>query len=81
MPRPPPFDILKWSFLLLASLLAVQIMETLLGVLACIYMVVAGRSVIGACVEAGIVSQIREIFSESLTAVLALLLAARNRPP
>jgi hypothetical protein len=43
--------------------------------------VVAGRSMIGACVEAGIITQIREVFSEALTAVLALLLASRNRPP
>lgn len=77
----PPFDILRWSFLLLAVLLAVQIIETMLGVLVCGYMVVAGRSMIGACVEAGVVTQIREVFSEALTAVMALLLASRTRPP
>lgn len=78
--RPPPFDVLRWSFLLLAALVLVQLAETLIAVAACTYMVVVGRSTIGACVDAGIIQQIREIFTETLTAVLALLLAGRKPP-
>lgn len=78
--RRPPFDILRWAFVLLAGMVTVQLSETLLAVGACIYMAVSGRSALGACAEAGIVTQIREVFTETLTAVLALLLAGR-RPP
>jgi len=80
MPRRPPFDVLRWAFFLLAGMVAVQLSETVLAVAACIYMAVSGLSKIGACAEVGIVTQIREVFTETLTAVLALLLAAR-RPP
>ncbi len=78
--RRPPFDILRWAFVLLATMVLIQLTETLAAVGACIYLVVAGRSQVGACVETGIVTQIREIFAETLTAVLALLLAGRKPP-
>ena len=77
---PPPFDILRWAFLLLAVMVIVQLVETLAAVGACIFLAVSGRSMIGACVDVGIITQIREIFAETLTAVLALLLAGRKPP-
>jgi hypothetical protein len=70
-------------FLLLAAVMIIMMGETLLAVVGCGYMVLAGRAEPGVCIQAGIVGQAREVLSEALTAVLALLLAARNgrRPP
>lgn len=72
---------LRACFYLLAIIMLVMMSETLIAVLGCVYLVVSGRSPVGSCVEAGVTTQVREAFSEALTAVLALLLAARDRPP
>jgi hypothetical protein len=72
---------LRAAFLLLAIILLVMVGETLLALIGCTYMVLSGRSEPGTCMDIGIVAQVREVLSEALTAVLALLLAARDRPP
>lgn len=77
----PPFNMLRACFYLLAIIMLVMMGETLLAVLGCLYLVLSSRTPVGACIEAGVATQVREAFSEALTAVLALLLAARNTPP
>lgn len=77
----PPFDMLRAAFLLLAIILLIMVGETLIAVAACTYMTMSGRQQAGTCIDIGIVAQVREVLSETLTAVLALLLAARDRPP
>ena len=77
----PPFDIMRAAFLLLAIILLVMVGETLIAILACTYMVLAGRSQPGTCIDVGIVAQVREVMAEALTAVLALLLASQSKPP
>ena len=76
--RPPPFNLMRWAFVLLASILIVQLLESLLVIGGCTYMVLVGRSPVGTCMSAGIIAQVREVLAEALTAILALLLAARD---
>jgi hypothetical protein len=76
--RPPPFNLMRWAFVLLASILIVELLETVVAIGACAYMVLVGRSDVGACMTAGIIAQVREVLAEALTAILALLLAARD---
>jgi hypothetical protein len=72
---------LRACFWLLAAVILSMLVLTEATVFGCLYMVLSGRSEIGACAKAGITDQIREIMSEVLTAVLALLLATRGPPP
>lgn len=58
-----------------------MVAETVFGVAACGWMVMSGRAPIGACNAAGLIGAMREVLSEALTAVLALLLAARGPGP
>jgi hypothetical protein len=80
-PPPPPFDTLKWCFALLAVVIVVMLAASTLGVVGCAWMVISGRAPAGTCMQAGILGQARELMSEALTAVLALLLAARGGGP
>ncbi len=68
-------------FLLLAIILLVMVGETLIAILGCTYMVLTGRSQPGTCIDVGIIAQAREVMAEALTAVMALLLASRSKPP
>jgi hypothetical protein len=79
MPR-PPFNMLRACFLLLAAVILIEVFTAISGGLVCVYLNFLTVREIGSCQFAA--SQIRDIFSEVLTAVLALLLAARGpRPP
>jgi len=76
----PPFDMQRAAFILLAVIALIMMAETLMASIGCVYSALSGGTTIGTCVERGIAGHIREIFTETLTAILALLLAARNDP-
>jgi len=79
MPR-PPFDVIRACFLLLALVVVLIMIETLLGVLGCVWVIAIVRAEpIGACSSVG--SQIRDIMSELITAILALIASSRGGPP
>jgi hypothetical protein len=78
MPR-PPFDVLRWSFLLLAIVILAEVALTGFGALGCFWLVFTRQAEIGACVPAS--TMVREVFAELLTAVLALILAGRPPSP
>lgn len=75
----PPFSMLRAAFYLLASVVLIEMVETLFTLLGCWWLLVVGTFKPGECAGAG--TLIHEVFSEVLTAVLALLLAARSDPP
>jgi len=72
---------MRAAFLLLAAILLIMVSETLIAIIACTFMVVTGRSEPGTCIQAGVVAQAREVLTEALAVVLALLLAERQQPP
>jgi hypothetical protein len=75
-----PFNVLRAAFLLLAAVIGVALLETLLEVLTCLYAIGLVRTVEpGSCAQIG--TQIRDLFSEAITAVLALLVARTPPPP
>ena len=71
-----PFWLLRAAFWLLATIIAVELAVTLMASIACMEMIVTREIKIGACEDIG--SQIKAVWSESLAAILALLLAARE---
>jgi hypothetical protein len=74
----PPFNMLRACFYLLAFIMILEVFTSILGGLVCVYTNFA-RAIgpeVGACKDAAAI--IREIFSEVVTATLALLLAARD---
>lgn len=75
----PPFDVLKWSFLLLSVVVLSELGMVLFAAMGCFWAVLSGEFKLGSCFDIGV--QAREIFGELLTAVLALLLAGRAPPP
>ena len=75
----PPFDTIRAAFILLTGLIAVELAVTGWGAAVCFQMIYAGRIEVGGC--STISTTIREIWSEALSAILALLLAARQGPP
>jgi hypothetical protein len=77
----PPFDVIRACFLLLALVVLIVMLETLLGVLGCVWVIAIVRAeTLGACSSVG--SQIRDIMSELITAILALIASSRGgRPP
>lgn len=79
MPNRPPFDLIRAAFYLLAAVILVVMTETMVVLLGCSWLIVVmQKEPIGACAEVG--SQIREVISEMVTAVLALLVAGRAPP-
>lgn len=75
-----PFNMLRACFYLLAIVVLIMMLETLVALTGCAWIVVvAGREPLGACTSMG--TMIRDIFSELLTGILALLVAARSPPP
>lgn len=75
-----PFSLLQACFYLLAIVVLIMMVETLVALAGCVWIVaVDHKEPLGACQSMG--ALIRDIFSELLTAILALLLAARNPPP
>lgn len=75
----PPFDMLRAAFWLLAIIIVVQTCWTIVSAAGCFYLNLAGPKEIGACMP--VTTVIREQWAEMLSAVLALLLAARSGPP
>ena len=76
------FDLLRASFLLLATLVLVELLATMVALGGCFWMIVVQRTLqIGACTSVG--QQVREVWAEMLASILALLLAGRsgNGPP
>jgi hypothetical protein len=72
-----PFSMLRACFYLLAIVILIMMFETLLALSSCAWIVaVQGREPLGACTSMG--GMIREIFSELLTGILALLVASRG---
>jgi hypothetical protein len=67
-------------FWLLAIVILVMVGGAAFGMIGCGWLVLSGRQPIGTCNTLGVLSQTRELLSEALTAVLALLLAARKPP-
>ena len=80
MPR-PPFDLLRACFLLVAVVVLIMMLETLLAAMGCIWLVaIQHAEPLGSCAALG--GEIREIMSELLTAILALIASSRGgRPP
>ena len=77
-----PFDMQRACYMLIAVLVIGAVAVLVLSIGGCFFMVVTGRQEPGTCIKLGIVGQLREMFGEVLTAVLALLLAAsRGGPP
>jgi hypothetical protein len=77
-PTPPKFDLLRAAFILIAAVVGVELALTCFGMASCIWLILIGRDEIGACASASTAT--REVFTELLTALLALLLAGRNPP-
>lgn len=76
----PPFDLIRAAFYLLAAVIMVVMVETLVVLLGCSWLIVVlQKDPIGSCAEVG--TQIREVISEMVTAILALLVATRGPPP
>jgi hypothetical protein len=67
-------------FWLLAIVILIMMGEAAFGIIGCGWLVLSGKEPVGTCNTAGIIAQTRELMSEALTAVLALLLAARKPP-
>ena len=78
MTSKPPFDLLRASFALIAAVVAIELAVTAIGMVSCFWLILTGRGELGGCVAAS--DRAREVFSELLTAVLALLLAGRKPP-
>jgi hypothetical protein len=81
-PRPRrPFSMLRAAFWLLAIIVCVQLINTLIAVVTCMDLLIVGIAKMGECSNVG--GQAKEVWSEALAAVLALLLAAREngKPP
>jgi hypothetical protein len=67
---------LRGAFWLLATIVGVELMITVLGMGTCAWLLVEGQERLGGCSNLG--QQIKEVWSEALAAILALLLAARD---
>jgi hypothetical protein len=72
-----PFSMLRACFYLLAFLLGAEMLTTMAVIGGCAWAVLVDlSSPMGACQQAG--TAVREVWSEALAAVLALLLASRT---
>jgi hypothetical protein len=77
-PNRPPFDLLRAAFLLIAIVVCAELVVTAIGMMSCFWLILSGRYELGTCGAAA--DRAREVFTELLTAVLALLLAGRKPP-
>jgi hypothetical protein len=77
----PPFDMLRAAFWLLAFVIGSQVVAIIFGSWTCFYLLIVGAAHLGDC--GGFGTQAKEMWSEVLAAILALLLAARGpqKPP
>jgi len=77
-----PFNILRACFYLFGLVITLEAIWATIGGVSCIMLIMSGTLPVGSCIE--IAQRAREIFSELLAGILALLLASRppsNRPP
>ena len=76
-----PFSMLRAAFWMLAAIVAVQLLSTMFALAACGWMLLTQAWPLGSCANLG--PQIREVWSEALATILALLLASRGngKPP
>ena len=70
---------LRACFYLLATVLVVQLVETLTGGFVCFYLFLIGQEQIGACSSYS--ERVITVWAEMLATILALLLASRGEPP
>jgi hypothetical protein len=70
---------LRAAFWLLAVIIGVELLVTVGSMGTCMWLLLMGNEKIGAC--EGLGNQVRELWSEALAAILALLLAARETKP
>jgi hypothetical protein len=75
------FNMQRACFWLLAGVIAVMLIMELIAALGCVLGVLMSLAEPGICVRSGIVQIVRETWSETLTAVLALLVAGHYTPP
>lgn len=74
------FNLIRAAFYLLAIVIIVVMLETLLILLGCSWLIVIQqREPLGACSQTA--TQVREVISEMITAILALIVAGRPPPP
>lgn len=75
-----PFSLLRAGFLLIATVALIAMLETLLAVAGCVWLIaVTQTQPVGGCGQ--LQGTLREIMSELLTAILALIAASRGSPP
>ena len=67
---------LRACFYLLAIVVVTQLVTIMAGGATCFYLFIFGQAAVGSC--ANFTQQVREMWSEVLAAILALLLASRN---
>ncbi|HEX8812877.1 MAG TPA: hypothetical protein VF742_12875 [Terracidiphilus sp.] len=80
MPR-PPFNLLRACFWLLAAIIGTVLLGMLITTGGCVIAVITKVQPPGTCVNLGIDKLLHDWWAEMLSAVLALLLAARGMPP
>jgi hypothetical protein len=74
------FDILRACFYILAIVILFAMLETLIALLGCSWLIVVKQmEPKTVCDQFG--TMIRDVITEALTSVLALLVASRPRPP
>ena len=79
MSERPPWNLLQAVFWLLAGLLSVELLVTLWTTAVCSWLILRGSIALGGCNAIG--ATVRDIWSEALSALLALMLAAKPGPP
>ena len=67
---------LRACFYLLAIVILTEMLSTIGGLLTCYYLLIASLAKTGDCTNLG--QQVKELWSEVLAGILALLLAAKN---
>jgi hypothetical protein len=75
-----PFNLIRAVFWLLVVVIMVTLLILVGGAALCGLSVYNGAQPVGACIKAGIVDEMHSLWSEMLTAILALL-AVRRGPP
>jgi hypothetical protein len=80
MVKPPSdFSMLRACFLLFAAVVLVQTAWVTAGVLGCLGLILTQEVPLGACADLSM--RAREVMSEMIAGILALLIAARSDPP
>lgn len=75
------FNILRAVFWLLATVVGITMFVIAAGLLACTWNAFIGTHEVGTCIKAGVADELHNVWTEMLTAVLALLAAGRGGSP